>query len=228
MIQAVSFDAYNTLLEMDRPFKRLQNALVGKGIDASLEDVTEALIGEMEFYRAHHLEGRDKETLRRLRISCASVLFDGLAGLGIKADIDPDGRVDILLSILKFHVFEDVLPALKACRRQGLRLAITSNWDGSLPEILETLELVSLFDTITISALEGIAKPDPELFELTAARLGLPPKDVLHAGDDVRDDKQGALAAGMTALHLDRTGRSGDISSLGGIPELTSRLKGKT
>ena len=54
-----------------------------------------------------------------------------------------------------------------------------------------------------VSGDEGIHKPDPRLFRLAAARLGLPCESCLYVGDHPVNDIAGALSAGMRAAWLD-------------------------
>lgn len=56
--------------------------------------------------------------------------------------------------------------------------------------------LLELFDTIVVSAEVGLAKPDPEIFELTADRLGVAPAGCLFV-DDNEPYLAGAQSVGM-------------------------------
>jgi len=56
------------------------------------------------------------------------------------------------------------------------------------------------------SALVGVAKPDPAIFHLALGRLGVGPMRAVHVGDTARIDVDGAVAAGLRALHLDPYG----------------------
>ena len=57
----------------------------------------------------------------------------------------------------------------------------------------------------SLSAREyGAAKPDAGLFHEACKRLGLPPHEVLHVGDDPRTDIAGAAAAGLQTCWIDR------------------------
>ena len=121
----------------------------------------------------------------------------------------------------EWRVFPDVLPALRALREEGFRLAVVSNWDSRLPGLLEDLRLAERFDTIVVSHLEGVEKPDPELFRRALRNLGAPPEKALHVGDLPGVDLDGARAAGIDAVLLDRRGRFGGrlpaLPDLGGL-----------
>jgi putative hydrolase of the HAD superfamily len=104
-------------------------------------------------------------------------------------------------------VFDDVVPALAALSRAGARLAIVSNWDSSLPGLLDALDLARWFDTIVVSHLEGFEKPRPELFLRAVTRLAGVPDEALHIGDVPELDEAGARAAGIASLTIDRRAR---------------------
>jgi len=104
-------------------------------------------------------------------------------------------------------VFEDVRGTLSELESRGVLLAVVSNWDSHLPALLEALGLARSFQAVTVSAIEGTGKPEPEIFRRTCARLRLSPAEVLHVGDSLAEDYEGARAAGLSALLLDREGR---------------------
>ena len=53
----------------------------------------------------------------------------------------------------------------------------------------------------------GVAKPDPAIFGLALEALGVPASGtVLHLGDSLRSDVDGALAAGLQPVHFDPYG----------------------
>jgi putative hydrolase of the HAD superfamily len=101
-------------------------------------------------------------------------------------------------------VYPDVVPALEALSRGGLSLAVVSNWDSHLPRLLELCGLSRFFRAVSVSAIEETGKPEPEIFRRTCARLGIEAAQALHVGDSPRDDYEGARAAGLEALLLDR------------------------
>lgn len=105
-----------------------------------------------------------------------------------------------------WRVFPDVLPALTALRRQGLRLAVVSNWDPRLRRLLAALGLAACFEVIVVSGEVGWHKPDTRLFDHAAGQLGVPPDRILHVGDSVEEDVRGAGRAGWRAVWLARNG----------------------
>jgi putative hydrolase of the HAD superfamily len=103
-------------------------------------------------------------------------------------------------------VYPDAVPALEAMRSLGLRLAVVSNFDERLPELLAGLDLARRVDLVVPSSSIGLAKPNPKLFTHALARLGVEPRAALHVGDHRLEDVEGAQAAGMEAVLLDRAG----------------------
>jgi putative hydrolase of the HAD superfamily len=104
-------------------------------------------------------------------------------------------------------IYGDVLPALDALDRRGLLMAVVSNWDSHLPALLRRLGLATRFRVLAVSAVEQTGKPEPEIFRRTCARLSVSPGETLHVGDSLREDYEGARAAGLWAMLLDRENR---------------------
>lgn len=103
-----------------------------------------------------------------------------------------------------WFVYADVWEALKHWRQQGIPLGVLSNFDSRLYPVLEALELASWFDSVTISTEVGAAKPDVKVFEAAIAKHNCPPAAALHIGDSHSMDYEGATAAGLQAIWLNR------------------------
>jgi putative hydrolase of the HAD superfamily len=65
---------------------------------------------------------------------------------------------------------------------------------------------MELVDGVVTSAEVGAAKPEPRVFERALAVAGVAPGEALHVGDKVDNDVQGAEAAGIRAVLLQREG----------------------
>jgi putative hydrolase of the HAD superfamily len=119
-----------------------------------------------------------------------------------------------------WRLFDDVIPTLAELKNRGLRLAIISNYDSRIDDLLRAYEIERFFDGVHISTRIGAAKPDRDIF-LSALRYHqVDPGSALHVGDSFREDVEGASAAGIRAVLLDRTGSSG----LNDHPDLITRL----
>lgn len=110
------------------------------------------------------------------------------------------------LSADNWMIYEDVNPTLQSLKRAGLRLAVVSNWDAGLTDLLRGLRLLPHFDEVVASAAVGYRKPERAIFDMACERLGLPSFACIHVGDNVEADGEGAAAAGIRAVILDRAG----------------------
>jgi putative hydrolase of the HAD superfamily len=103
-----------------------------------------------------------------------------------------------------WRIFPDVLPALDRLTSRGLRLGVISNWDRRLRPLLRELKLHDYFQIVVVSCDLHVQKPSAEIFRHAAHRLRLPVESILHVGDNIRLDVQGAQAVGMRGLQLYR------------------------
>ena len=106
-----------------------------------------------------------------------------------------------------WHIFPDAYPTLTALKERGLVVGAVSNWVWNLPELLHALDLVSHFDFIAASARIGFEKPHPRIFQWALDQAGVPAESVIHVGDHVDADVEGARAVGITGVLIDRTHR---------------------
>ena len=123
-----------------------------------------------------------------------------------------------------WRIYDDVLPTLDRLAARGLRLAVISNWDERLRDVLRVLALESRFETIVVSCEVGHAKPHPAIFAEATARLQLPPSRILHLGDNIEADVRGAREAGFAALQILRTAALPGPDHLQSMLDLPDRL----
>jgi putative hydrolase of the HAD superfamily len=198
---AVLLDALGTLVELETPWPHLERELAARGVVVDLEAARAAMLAEMAYYRAHHDEAGDWAGLKDLRRRCAVVVQESLGTSLPLADVQ-----DALLAAVRFRAYPEVPAVLERLRAGGARLAVVSNWDISLHDVLERTELRALVDTVVISAELGVAKPDPAIFRAALERLGAQPSEAIHVGDSIEHDVAGARAAGLEAVLVARNG----------------------
>jgi putative hydrolase of the HAD superfamily len=197
----VLLDALGTLVELERPWPHLAAELGARGVVVSEEDARAAMLAEMAYYRAHHDEAGDWAGLADLRRRCAAVVQERLG-----TSLPLDDVLDALLAAIRFRPYAEVPGALARLRADGARLAVVSNWDVSLHDVLERTGLRRLVDAVVISAELGVAKPDPAIFHAALARLGADADGAVHVGDSLQADVAGARAAGLQAVLVVRDG----------------------
>jgi putative hydrolase of the HAD superfamily len=208
LVRMITLDALGTLVELEPPWEHLARAL-GQEPDDRL---VAAVRAEMAYYREHAHTGRDPKSLAVLRARCAEVLS---TELGREVD------VATMMGAIHFRPYSDSAPALAELRGLGLALVCVSNWDCSLPAVLERCGLGEGLDAVITSAGAGARKPDPAIFDAALEAGGCTAAQALHVGDTAEEDVAGAEAAGIRTLLLDRSG-GGDIASLA---EIAARLE---
>ena len=96
-----------------------------------------------------------------------------------------------------------VRQALERLRAAGFQLAVVSNSEGTIEQMLTEIELRDLFDAVVDSAVVGVTKPEPRIFQIALDRLGVSPADALMVGDSPSADVGGARNAGIRAALID-------------------------
>jgi HAD superfamily hydrolase (TIGR01509 family) len=190
-LDAVTIDAYGTLVALRDPVPALTAALAAHGVERTEPQVRTAFRAEVEYYVVRSHEGRDEATLALLRRDCAAVFLDAAA-----ASLDAEEFTPAFVGALEFEELPGAANACRALAAAGLRLAVVSNWDVGLHEHLSAIGLDRLVDTVVTSAEAGAPKPAPQLFELALARLGATAARAVHVGD-AEADAEGARAAGL-------------------------------
>jgi len=132
-------------------------------------------------------------------------VFTRVGGREPPADLAPE-LFAAFADPASFRVFDEVVPLLDRLRRARLRLAVVSNWSPTLDKLLDGLGLASGLDVVVSSGREEVEKPAPGIFTIALERLGVPAAAALHVGDDRVKDVEGARAAGLHAVLLDRSG----------------------
>ena len=100
-------------------------------------------------------------------------------------------------------IFENSIPLLKELKARGYLTGVITNGPSVLQNHkMDTSGLRPYCDIVVVSGDEGVHKPDPRLFEITAERLGVKPQECVYVGDYPVNDIQGALSAGMGAIRM--------------------------
>lgn len=100
------------------------------------------------------------------------------------------------------HPNEEMIELLRGLKAEGKRMAMLTNnvkeWE---PLWRPMLPVDEIFETVVDSGFVGCRKPEPQIYELTLERLGLPAEACLFI-DDLEPNIEGARKAGMTAVHF--------------------------
>jgi len=203
-IDAVSLDVGGVLVVPDHGVLAHHLAAAGVDFDRSV------------FAEGHYRAMAEVDRCR----SVPEVFTDYNTGFAHAVGVPPAQVEDacaVLLRELIPALWSQPLPGARESARRladaGVRLAVTSNSDGSVADLLARHEIAQVgqgpgvrVDCVTDSGVVGVAKPHRAMFEATTAGLGLPPERICHIGDSATYDADGAAAAGMRAVHVDPLG----------------------
>ncbi|MXX46379.1 MAG: HAD family phosphatase [Acidimicrobiia bacterium] len=90
-----------------------------------------------------------------------------------------------------------MLAAVGRLRDEGFSVAaVTNNWKG-----LNAPSVAGHFDVVVESYLEGVRKPEPAIYRITLARLGVAPRQAVML-DDIGVNLKTALKMGMTTIKV--------------------------
>ena len=224
MIRAVTFDLTHTLIHSPRLGEIYAETLRRHGVEIDPEEARRLVLVVWQEFACSAKPGHDRfsshpEGERGWWRRFLERIFEHLGA-------PPPTRFAAAELYHRFgaaaswEVYPEVPRALAALRDQGLRLGVVSNWDHRLPGLLEQAGLSPFFDAVVFSAEIGVEKPDGRIFHQALAELGVEPAAALHVGDARLEDVEGAVAAGMLALHLTRTSGGGDLRDLASLPDL--------
>jgi HAD superfamily hydrolase (TIGR01509 family) len=146
-------------------------------------------------------------------------------------DVDDPALRDVLVSATRVSAnWREIRPGTRESLlrlRRRYRLAVISNADGRIADVLERCGIADCFLSITDSGLVGNEKPHPAIFEVALRAMDTAPEQSLYVGDMYSVDYLGATAAGMQAILFDVSGahRKSGLPRVESLEELEEWLK---
>lgn len=217
-IHLVTFDLYDTLVEMEPPrWERFAAAARQAGLGGDADDFLIADRVAEDFFTVENgrlpIRDRSPEEIESFRLAYTATMLEA-AGL----PHDPDStravrdiyRGELDVSGWVYRVFDDVTPALSLLEEHGIKRAVISNADADVTNFCLQLGFSKHMDLIVTSAIVGWEKPDSRTFFAALEPLGVDPTFALHIGDQALSDVAGARAIGMAAAIIDRYNRHRD------------------
>jgi putative hydrolase of the HAD superfamily len=234
-LRFVFLDVGETLLRVTQPGATYRAILADHGYDVPAETLDAAI---RELFKAldtvlprqrnpDHTISAELAQLRRERL---------IEGVLERVGVDPahaqaaaEGFRQSWIGTGIFQMYPDVPPTLELLRAAGYRLGIVSNWEPRLPQLCDSHGIGHHFEFAVVSETEGYVKPHPRLFERALELAGVGPEAVVHVGDSYPEDIEGAQAAGIRAVLIDRKGAarvpySPTIQSLAELPAVLAAL----
>jgi len=124
-----------------------------------------------------------------------------------------------------FELYDDVPAVFRDLSAAGIRLGLISNSHRCLASFQSHFELHGLISATVSSSDHGFMKPHPSIFSAALQLVSVSAPEAVMVGDSVRQDVDGALAAGMRAVLLNRSRSEHDhLRALAdrGVPVISS------
>ena len=120
-------------------------------------------------------------------------------------------------------LYEELYPDTMECLRilkKKYKLGIIANQIPGAEKRLEEMGIRRYFDVIVSSAEEGVAKPDPRIFNIALTRAGCAPEQAVMIGDRIDNDIVPAKQMGMKTVWIRQgVGRYWNIQGDSETPE---------
>jgi len=104
-------------------------------------------------------------------------------------------------------------------------IALVSNFYGNLASVIQDFGLGRCFRVVIDSAVVGVRKPDPAIFQLAIGRLNLKAEDITVIGDSYKKDIEPARALGCNAIWLKGSSWDNSNDTINYEPCVTSLLQ---
>jgi putative hydrolase of the HAD superfamily len=230
-IRAIFFDAGNTLL-----YPRLDDRardLTAAGYPATIEDFHAA-----ERAAKQKLDEWLWPQIRRGEVP--RTIDHYYWGEYLKALLDlagaPKSEYPRLIQLVadgfrNIRTWSVVMPETPGClaslKEQGYFLGVISNSVGTVEDQLRHEGLRDYFEAVFDSAIVGVEKPHPEIFQMALDRAGVAAQEAVFVGDTYSTDIGGAQLAGLQGILIDRIGAyaSPDCPRITTLPELDAVLE---
>ena len=197
--------------------RALARAVQDLGYDISAYVLINAYETRLQAYFGHRDEDLIEYTTRRL-------LEELLADHGYVNVPEDDVRKALQAMYAVFeanwYVEEDALPVLKMLKEYGCKLGLVSNAadDDDVQRQVDNAGLRPYLDTVLTSAIVGMRKPHPKMFEEAMQTLGVTdPSRILMVGDRLNADIAGAKKLGMQAVWITRRVNNPELKSAGSV-----------
>jgi putative hydrolase of the HAD superfamily len=213
--QALLLDAGDTLIFFDAEAVAFE--LRGLGVTVEPAALDETLHAAKRAYQARLATGHAHEDGWNVLVG-ELLVGAGVAPAAVQKHLPALRRIHD--DFYFWRKVPDELPAaLERARSAGLKLAIVSNSEGRLRSVLERVGLFGHFELVIDSHLEGVQKPDPEIFRRALVRLGVHAERSVYAGDIPEVDVHGAERVGMHGVLIDG---GGHYAALAGVARARS------
>ena len=224
MITTVSFDLDDTLWN-PRPALIAADKAQWQALSEIHPQLTEHFSQDRIFRCRKKVLERAPSIIGDVTALRLEVMIQLLTALGINAEQAASSTATAFAAFMARRndvvLFSDAIEVLKQLCETYRLVAITNgNANVFKTELGVFFELAIRADEV------GIAKPDRGIFDLTWERLGCAATEVVHVGDSIESDVQGALNAGVTPVWYNPNGEPNrlDVNEISNLTELPALL----
>ena len=200
-IRAISFDGDMTLWD----FEAVMRHSLGHALTELQAHLPASLLADLTIDRMIEIRDAVAEEPRGHSLSLEEIRLEAfdrtLQSIGVN-DRDLAARLNAVYLKHRFEdiqLYADVLPAFTALRNRYM-LGLVSN-GNSYPE---HCALDGQFAFVVFAHEVGVEKPDPAIFQAACREAGCAPDQLMHVGDSLRSDVEGANAVGALSVWLNR------------------------
>jgi putative hydrolase of the HAD superfamily len=202
--KAVPFDLGGTLVKTADISEIFRRILEIYGVRASIKDISKAYqknerelgVKDMVESGSGYWIKWNQKMLKRLRVQ-GDVEF-----LATQIDALWWDHADL-------EVYPEVSETLVQLERKEVKSGIVTNsFEKDFQSILQKLGLADHFDVVVGIDTCKSAKPDREIFLFAVNKLDVRPEEALFVGDSIQYDSEGAKAAGLKPLLVDRNNKA--------------------
>lgn len=192
--RAVIFDLFGTLVE-NFTEAQYQSMLAGMAaaVGAPPEDFAR-LWGETAFARN---VGQFPTSEANIATICRSL---GVAATAEQIHAAAELRWQAILDIAQPR--PDAAETLARLKARGVQTGLISDCGAEGPRLWQQLPFAGLVDAPVFSCVVKLKKPDPRIYALACARLGVAPHECVYIGDGGSRELTGATQMGMRAVLL--------------------------
>ncbi len=204
------FDLYGTLVDIHtdetRPefWREMAGWYAGQRADYEPEELKSAYLQAVREAEAEMAAGDIPGGYQEIQLETVFARLFREKGVDAEPSlIQKTGRAFREASLDYIRLYPGAKELLLGLRDRGRRVHLLSNAQRmfTLYE-LETLGLISLFDSVSISSDCGVKKPDPRFFRRLLQERGIDPARAIMVGNDGDCDIRGAQAVGLATVYI--------------------------
>lgn len=209
-IKAVLFDMFDTLMMIERnhmfynpSLRKAHKFLVANGVNVGFAEFQQAYIKARD---ALYAEADVRLEEPHFNVRVANALHDLGYEFGVDSPVVSGATNAFCEEFMTFVRIDENTESVLRELHGRYKLGVVSNF--AIPEcvvkLLELHGLDELFDVVIVSGAVNKRKPSVEIFRKALETLGVKAEEAVFVGDTVDADVQGAKAAGMRTIYIER------------------------